>query len=56
MDNLKALIRPILTVGGFAAATMMTLFGGIPEEQYWTAVTMMLAFWFGGRNDRPGTP
>jgi len=56
MDNLKAFIRPLLTVGGFAAATVMTLHGEIPPEQYWTAVTMMLAFWFGGRNDRQGTP
>lgn len=46
---IRAMVRPVITVGLILGAIAMLLADKVPPEWYVTATTMAMAFWFGGR-------
>jgi hypothetical protein len=54
IDTIRTLVRPVLTIGGFLAATVLVFHGELEAEWYGGLVAGMVGFWFGGRKNATG--
>lgn len=49
LDFIRGIVRPILTLMGFAVASYLVIVGALSVEVYLPMVGMMVAFWFSER-------
>ena len=54
MDLVRAIVMPLLTVGGFGAITYAFLNNVVSVEVYVPMVSMMVAFWFAVKTGENG--
>ena len=49
MEIVRAIVRPVITLGGWCSLIYMVIKGITIPEWYWTAVIGFTSFWFAAR-------